>query len=270
MPSLEKYRNRVFAMDCLEFLSQLPGESIDCVLIDPPYCSGGAKSLNARNASTTKKYTGNTTLYRDFEGDGKDQRIWIFWMAEILREVKRVLKPSAYFFSFIDWRQYPALSDLLQLADLAWRGVIVWNKGNGARPFPNAFKQQCEFILWGTNGALPLTTRKEANYFYGYVESKIHFSKKQHPTQKPLEVLKHCLQVVPKIEGQELPVVLDCFCGSGTTGVACAELGLDFIGVELSKEYAIQASINLEGALLHAQENKQKENQEAQTTHIYF
>ncbi|BCD45540.1 DNA-methyltransferase [Helicobacter suis] len=258
MPSLEKYRNRAFAMDCLEFLSQLPGESIDCVLIDPPYCSGGKRMYNRYNK------------YRDFEGDNKSQRIWMLLISEVFRAVKRVLKPSAYFFSFIDWRQYPALSDCIQLADLAWRGVIVWNKGNGSRPFANAFKQQCEFILWGTKGTLPLTSRKEANYYFGYVEKYLHPSQKQHPTQKPIEVLKHCLQVVPKIEGQEPPVVLDCFCGSGSTGVACAELGLDFIGVELSKEYAIQASINLEGALLHAQENKQKEEKEAATTHIYF
>ncbi|WP_163534995.1 DNA-methyltransferase [Helicobacter suis] len=256
MPNLAEFKNRVFCADALDFLPTLPDNSIDCLLIDPPYCSGGAKSLNARNASTCKKYLG-VPAYLDFEGDGKDQRLWIFWMAEILRQAKRILKPSAYFFSFIDWRQLPALSDSIQLADLAWRGVIVWNKGNGSRPFANAFKQQCEFILWGTNGAL--TTRKEANYYYGYVEKYLHFSKKQHPTQKPLEVLKHLLAVVPKDEGQEPPVVLDCFCGSGSTGVACAELGLDFIGVELSKEYAALASMNLEAALLKAQENKEKE-----------
>ncbi len=94
--------------------------------------------------------------------------------------------------------------------------------------------------------------------------------KKQHPTQKPLEVLKHLLAVVPKDEGQEPPVVLDCFCGSGSTGVACAELGLDFIGVELSKEYAALASMNLEAALLSAQENKEKDSKEEETIHVYF
>ncbi|WP_163532715.1 DNA-methyltransferase [Helicobacter suis] len=268
MPNLEEFKNRVFCDDALEFLPKLPDNSIDCVLIDPPYCSGGVKSLNARNISTTKKYLG-VASFLDFEGDGKDQRVWIFWLSEILRQIKRVLKPSAYFFSFIDWRQLPALSDTIQLADLAWRGVIVFNKGNSARPFANAFKQQCEFICWGTRGALPLTTRKEANYYYGYVEAKTPYKDKQHPTQKPLEVLKHCLQVVAS-KTEATPIVLDCFCGSGSTGVACAQLGLDFIGVEKVQEYAIAASINLEGALLEAQENKQKEAKQQQTTHIYF
>ncbi|WP_163565274.1 DNA-methyltransferase, partial [Helicobacter suis] len=234
MPNLAEFKNRVFCADALEFLPKLPDNSIDCLLIDPPYCSGGHRMYNRYG------------LYQNFEGDNANQRIWALRLTEVFRKAQRVLKPSAYFFSFIDWRQLPALSDLIQLADLAWRGVIVWNKGNNARPFANAFKQQCEFILWGTKGAL--TSRKEANYYYGYVEKYLHSSKKQHPTQKPVEVLKHLLAPIAdlKKEGEELPIVLDCFCGSGSTGVACAELGLDFIGVELSKEYAALASMNLE------------------------
>ncbi|WP_162982775.1 DNA methyltransferase, partial [Helicobacter vulpis] len=97
--------------------------------------------------------------------------------------------------------------------------------GRSARPFPNGFKQQCEFICWGTKGDLPDIPRKQSAFHYGYVQAYLHPSKKQHATQKPLEVLKHCLEILPRGS-----VVLDCFCGSGSTGVACAQLGLDFIG----------------------------------------
>ncbi|WP_162983302.1 DNA methyltransferase, partial [Helicobacter mehlei] len=143
---------------------------------------GGVKSLNARNASTNKKYVGNNTKYYEFCGDGKDQRTFIKWMSLIFTESERILKPSGYFFSFIDWRMLPALSDAIQLSDLAWRGIIVWDKGGGARPFANGFKQQCEFILWGTKGELP---SREPDYHYGYVQAYLHPSKKQHATQKP-------------------------------------------------------------------------------------
>ncbi|WP_240451785.1 DNA methyltransferase [Helicobacter sp. L8] len=152
---LTPYLNQVFNADALEFMGKLPDECIDCVLIDPPYCSGGVKSLNARNAGTNKKYCGDNAKYYEFYGDGKDQRIWIAWIGWVFHQIERVLKPQSYFFSFIDWRMLPALSDAVQLADLAWRGIIVWDKGRGARPFPNGFKQQCEFILWGTKGELP-------------------------------------------------------------------------------------------------------------------
>ncbi|WP_285658754.1 DNA-methyltransferase, partial [Helicobacter bizzozeronii] len=177
--------------------------------------------------------------------DGKDQRLWIAWIGFIFAQIERVLKPNSYFFSFIDWRILPALSDAVQLADLAWRGVIVWDKGKGARPFPNGFKQQCEFVVWGTKGELPAYERKkEADYHYGYIEARTPINGKQHATQKPLEVLKHCLEIVPKGG-----IVLDCFAGSGSTGVACAHLGLNFIGVEKSKQYAQIAQERLRRAL---------------------
>ncbi|WP_120951478.1 DNA methyltransferase [Helicobacter sp. L8] len=154
---LEPYLNQVFHADALEFMGKLPNDCIDCVLIDPPYCSGGAKSLRERAKSTNDKYLldhGKGIKYPEFLGDGKDQRVWIKWMTFLGIEFKRVLKPSGYFFSFIDWRMLPALSDAVQLADLSWRGIIVWDKGRGVRPFRGGFMQQCEFIVWGTRPML--------------------------------------------------------------------------------------------------------------------
>lgn len=239
---LTPYLNQVINADCLDFLVKLPPNSIDCVLIDPPYCSGGVKSLNARNKNTTAKYgTDRAVAYYDFVGDGKDQRVWGFWMQSVFRQFERVLKPNSYFFSFIDWRMLPALSDTIQLADLAWRGILAWNKGNQARPFPNAFKQQCEFILWGTKGDLPRPI--EPTYHYGYIDAPIncvhgnlHPKDKSHATEKPVKLLSHLLRIVPK--GETPPVVLDCFCGSGSTLEAAATLGLAYIGIEKSPEYA--------------------------------
>ncbi|WP_233705024.1 DNA-methyltransferase [Helicobacter felis] len=204
----------------MEFLAKLPSNSIDCVLIDPPYCSGGSKSLAERAKNTNDKYLSTRKdgkTYHEFVGDNKDQRVFTMWIGFIFAQMECALKSSGYFFSFIDWRMSPALSDAVQLADLAWRGVMVWDKGRSARPFEGGFKQQCEFIVWGTKGVL----EPQEFYGYGYKEAKIHPNTKQHATQKPLEILKHCLEIVPKGE-----VVLDCFCGSGSTGVACAQMWL--------------------------------------------
>ncbi|CAM2792051.1 DNA-methyltransferase [Helicobacter felis] len=239
---LTPYLNQIFHADALEFMQGLPENSIDCVLIDPPYCSGGVKSLSDRRKSTNDKYLitrKDGKVYPEFIGDGKDQRAYTMWMGFIFAQIERVLKPNSYFFSFIDWRMLPALSDAVQLADLAWRGAIVWDKGRSARPFANGFRQQCEFIVWGTKGVL----EPQEFYGYGYKEAKIHPNTKQHATQKPLEILKHCLEIVPKGG-----IVLDCFCGSGSTGVACAQMGLDFIGVEKSAQYAQIAQENLQRA----------------------
>ncbi|WP_240451784.1 DNA methyltransferase [Helicobacter sp. L8] len=59
-------------------------------------------------------------------------------------------------------------------------------------------------------------------------------------------MLRYCLKIVPSGG-----VVLDCFAGSGSTGVACVDLGLHFIGVEKSAEYARIARENLKKALAH-------------------
>ena len=56
--------------------------------------------------------------------------------------------------------------------------------------------------------------------------------KTKHPCQMPLEVMKNIIGTLPKGT-----IVCDTFMGSGTTGVACLELGYDFIGIEIDKEY---------------------------------
>ena len=56
---------------------------------------------------------------------------------------------------------------------------------------------------------------------------------KQHPTQKPIEVMERCILELPK----KAKSILDPFMGSGTTGVACAKLGRKFIGIELEERY---------------------------------
>ena len=54
-----------------------------------------------------------------------------------------------------------------------------------------------------------------------------------HPTQKPLRLFKWCLQQSKLEKG----IVLDCFSGSGTTALACHDLGLDFICIEKDPDY---------------------------------
>ena len=53
-----------------------------------------------------------------------------------------------------------------------------------------------------------------------------------HPTQKPLALMRWCLSLAPDAQ-----TVCDPFLGSGTTGVACAEMGLQFIGIERERKY---------------------------------
>jgi len=65
------------------------------------------------------------------------------------------------------------------------------------------------------------------------ISNKSAYRETEHPTEKPLKLIKHFLE----IHTNENYVVLDPFLGSGTTAVACKQLNRNFIGFELSPEY---------------------------------
>lgn len=67
------------------------------------------------------------------------------------------------------------------------------------------------------------------NYSFGQLASE----GKEHPTQKPVPLMRWCLQFL-----KPGAIVLDPFCGSGSTGVACKQLGIPFIGIELDPKWA--------------------------------
>lgn len=95
---------------------------------------------------------------------------------------------------------------------------LVWDKGQ--RNFTLA---DCEFA-W--------TSQNKAARIFTYARGKAAQDGKEHPTQKPIELMKWCLEFLPKAQ-----VILDPFMGSGTTGIACANVGRRFIGIEREESY---------------------------------
>ena len=59
---------------------------------------------------------------------------------------------------FVDWRNLPAMTDAVQMAGWVWRGVVVWDKGI-SRNQPGRFRNDCEFVVWCSNGDLPKAPR---------------------------------------------------------------------------------------------------------------
>ena len=68
----------------------------------------------------------------DFDGDNRDQRSWTIWMVEWLSDARKACKPGAPICLFIDWRQYPSITDALQWAGWIWRGSVVWDKDHAS------------------------------------------------------------------------------------------------------------------------------------------
>jgi site-specific DNA-methyltransferase (adenine-specific) len=229
--------NRLHQMDAAQFVRALPAQSIDMLLTDPPYSSGGLH-LNARTQAPGKKYIcGSTkTVYEEFEADNMDQRSWAWWCRDWLSEARRALKPGGLVVCSIDWRQLPTLTDVIQAAGYTMRGSAVWDKTVGrSRPRKGGFKQQAEFIVWASKGGL----REREVYLPGVFSHALAFPKK-HMTEKPLELAREIVRLVP-----EGGTVCDLFAGSGTFLVAAREAGLKWTGCETNTVYHRVATARL-------------------------
>ncbi len=226
--------------DALRVLGELPDESADAVLTDPPYSSGGV-SLAAKQADPAQKYqrTGTKRTYPPMLGDLKDQRSFTLWAALWLGECWRVARPGALCLVFTDWRQLPALADAVQAAGWAWKGVVVWHKPS-ARPHLGSFRRDAEFVVHAAKGKATPHTRQ---CFPGVYKHAVNTAQKVHLTEKPVPLIKDLLAVTPAGA-----TVLDPFLGGGTTALACLETGRRFIGVELSPEYATLATERIRAA----------------------
>lgn len=219
--------------DCLELMKNIPDGSVDMVLADPPYSSGGLFAGD-RKASTRTKYTraeyNGASRFANFSGDNMDQRSFTEFMRMILAKARQKCKPEAISAVFVDWRNLPALTDALQSAGWVWRGIVVWDKKN-ARPQKGRFKARCEFVVWGSNGPLPIERgipALDGLFTHGAVPS----NNRLHQTEKPVELLENLLAICPSGGN-----VLDPFMGSGSTGVAAVNTGRNFIGMELDPGY---------------------------------
>ena len=84
-----------------------------------------------------------------------DQRAFTAFMRDALFQCRQLAKPGGVAAVFVDWRNLPALTDALQMAGWIWRGVVAWDKGN-ARNQPGRFRPDCEYVVWGSNGKMPV------------------------------------------------------------------------------------------------------------------
>lgn len=222
--------------DFLEVAADLP--AVDDVFTDPPYSSGG-QFRGDRMGATSRKYLnrGQQGLYPEFSGDNRDQRSYGYWSALWLGAARRITREGGLIGAFSDWRQLPTTTDAIQAGGWVWRGLVVWDKTQGVRPQLGRFRNQAEYVVWGTNGPRPSTGPCPPGV-YRYApnhEPKHHIAGK--PTALMADLLAPC--------GAS---VLDPFMGSGSTGVAAVRTGRSFIGCEMDESYFDAACRRIEAA----------------------
>ena len=229
--------------EMLKILQTLPDASVDAVITDPPYSSGGfSRDDNARPVADKYQQSGHQRQYPDFQGDSRDQRSYLVWCSLWIDECQRILKPGGYFLAFTDGRQLPVMTDAVQCGGIVWRGLVVWDKGRGARaPHKGYFRHQAEYVVWGTKG--PAIIAEHDGPFEGVIRETVLQSDKWHTTGKPTALMRELVRCVPPGG-----TVLDPFAGSGSTGVAAVQAGLNFIGIEREAAYVQIARDRIQAA----------------------
>jgi len=217
--------------DALHWLPTLPNESMDALITDPPYSSGGLTAGERKVPPSTKYITGGQAKqWSDFPGDNRDQRGQLCWMNLWLTECQRILKAGAVVCLFTDWRQLPLTTDALQCAGFIWRGIIAWDKTEGVRPQPARPRAQCEYIVWGSKGHLSL--KRNAPIIPGAYREVVRQADKFHLTGKPTHLMRQLVRICEKGG-----TILDPFAGSGTTLIAAQLEGFSALGCEKDAHY---------------------------------
>lgn len=105
---------------------------------------------------------------------------------------------------------------------------LIWDKRCGGTPDDNA---DCEMAWTNLGGPARIHRQVWRGFFRQGEENAAISGAKVHPTQKPIELMRWC------VEQTDATTILDPFCGSGTTGVACVKLGRRFVGIEIDERY---------------------------------
>lgn len=199
------FKNKIILGDCLDIMRQMPDKCIDLVLTDPPY------GIGDRNGTISKRRSNKNTYATTEDSEQTIIDVVIPAIRECLRVAHRVIvTPGPRHFC-----KYPQPDDM---------GVFY-------QP------ASCSMSRWGRADCQPI-------FYYGRdprVGKTIQFNSftlteradvDWHPCPKPLNAWKKLLH-----KGSDGGIVLDCFSGSGTTAIACHDLGLDFICIEKDPDY---------------------------------
>jgi len=193
--------------DCLEILPTLP--KVDAVITDPPYGIGESSKKN-------------------------DSR-------------ENLAPPTDY--GAFDWDSEPASPIQIAACIAAGGSAIVW----GGNYF--GLQRQSKWLVWDKLNSgdfadcelawtnLPGAVRIFRHMWNGMLKASEKGLPRVHPTQKPIALMKWCID-----QAGAPQTILDPFMGSGTTGIAASDLGRLFVGIEINQKYFDIACQRIENA----------------------
>jgi len=240
---------RILVGDCVAEMAKLPAASADLVFADPPYNLQLQGDLKRPDDSHVDAVTDDWDKFASFAAYDDFTRAW-------LTACRRVMKPQATLWVIGSYHNIFRVGTIIQDLGFWILNDIVWRKSN---PMPNfrgrRFTNAHETLIWAARQA----TNKDYTFNYealkagnddiqmrsdwliplctGEERLKGRDGKKLHPTQKPETLLARVILAASRPDD----LVLDPFCGSGTTGAVAHRLRRRFVGIERDADYAAAA-----------------------------
>lgn len=197
-------RNMIAQGDCINLMAGMPARSVDFILTDPPYL--------VRYKDRTGRRLAND--------DNAD------WLEPAARQMYRVLKNDSLCVSFYGWTQTDRFISAWRAAGFRIVGHIVFRKRYASKARFVSYTHESAYVLAKGRPALPDNPPAD-------VIDWVYTGNRLHPTQKPVAVLKPLIEAFCPAGG----LVLDPFCGSGSTLAAARAAGRDWLGMELDPAY---------------------------------
>ena len=202
--------------DCLDELTKLPNESIDCIITDPPY--GIDYQSNFREATP------------QFDKLQNDKESAIELLDKCLGISQSKLKPNSHLYIFTSWKVYPEVQTIIAKY-FQIKNVLVWVKNGGMIGDLEAdYMDKYEMIVYATKGRRLLNGARESNILYYDRPASTEY---HHPTEKPISLLEYLIGK----STNENELVLDPFMGSGSTCVASKNMNRKYLGIELDEQW---------------------------------
>ena len=216
--------NQIYNEDCLSGIKKIPNDSIDLVIIDPPYMitnwSTGSKSDLSLSMDHYTKQLYSSALTRGYD-------------YKILDDLVRVMK-KINIYIFCNGEQIPFYINYFVTNNDCKMDILIWNKTNALPLFSNKYLTDKEYCLYFRKGGYCKPNNYEDAKTVYYAPINIKDKKKWgHPTIKPESLIRKLI----RNSSQENDTVLDCFIGSGTTAVCCIKERRNYIGFEIDKNY---------------------------------
>jgi len=187
-----------------------------CIVTDPPYCSGGFQESGKKSGSIGTRET--ITIANDTLSTRG-------YMA-LIKNVLSVAGDVAIAYIFTDWRMFINLFDVAESSGFGVRNMIVWDKGTPGMGV--GWRSQHEIVLMASRSAIKFNPHKAC----GNVISCQRTGNLWHPTEKPVELIAKIVDVTDIAD-----IIYDPFGGSGTTLIACEQLGRKCLVMELDPHY---------------------------------